>query len=94
MTARHILLAYFFTVIGINAHVSDLVRGGKPLGVLLAVTVAFMLAENLAGISVARLLGLDPAVGLLAASISITRRWYPPASSASGLAPRRPQWPT
>ena len=38
LTARDILLVYFFTVIGINADVGDLVRGGKPLAVLLAVT--------------------------------------------------------
>ena len=67
LTARDILLVYFFTVIGINAHVGDLVRGGKPLAVLLAVTVAFMFAENLVGVGAARILGLDPSVGLLAA---------------------------
>jgi glutamate:Na+ symporter, ESS family len=72
LTARDILLVYFFTVIGINARVEDLVRGGKPLVALLAVAVAFMFAENLAGVGMARLLGLDPSVGLLTASISMT----------------------
>ncbi|TIM26217.1 MAG: hypothetical protein E5Y63_30580 [Mesorhizobium sp.] len=43
LTARDILLVYFFffTVIGPNAHVGDLARGGRPLAILLAVTVAF-----------------------------------------------------
>ncbi len=72
LTARDILLVYFFTVIGINAQVRDLARGGRPLAILLGVTVAFMLATNFMGISVAGLLGLDPSVGLLAASISMT----------------------
>ncbi len=72
LTARDILLVYFFTVIGINARIGDLARGGKPLAALLAVTVGFMLVQNLAGAGVARLLGLDPAVGLLAGSISLT----------------------
>jgi ESS family glutamate:Na+ symporter len=36
------------------------------------VTAAFMATENLAGIAGARLLGLDPSVGLLAGSISMT----------------------
>ncbi|HET9663842.1 MAG TPA: sodium/glutamate symporter [Burkholderiales bacterium] len=54
MTARDILLVYFFTVIGINAHASDLVRGGKPLAVLVAVTVAFMFAANSVGVGAAR----------------------------------------
>jgi len=72
LTARDILLVYFFTVIGINAQVGDLARGGKPLAVLLAVTVAFMVAANVVGVGAARLLGLDPSVGLLAGSISMT----------------------
>ena len=72
LSARDILLVYFFTVIGINARVGDLARGGKPLFALLAVTVALMLAENLVGVGAARLLGLDPSVGLLAGSISMS----------------------
>jgi sodium--glutamate symport carrier gltS len=83
LTARDILLVYFFTVIGINAQVSDLVRGGKPLGVLLAVTVAFMFAENLVSIGAARILGLDPSVGLLAASISMTGHPLSPRRAGS-----------
>jgi len=92
LTARDILLVYFFTVVGINAHVGDLVRGGKPLAVLLAVTVAFMFAENLAGIGAARALGLDPSVGLLAGSISMTGghgttiAWAPVIAETRGVA--------
>ena len=84
MTARDVLLVYFFTVIGINAQFSDLIRGGKPLGLLLAVTAAFMLAEILVGIGAARLLGLDASIGLLSASISMT--W---AATAPPLPGRR-----
>ena len=72
LTARDILLVYFFTVIGINTDAGDLVRGGKPLAVLLAVSVALMLMQNLVGIGAASILGLDPSVGLLAGSISMT----------------------
>jgi ESS family glutamate:Na+ symporter len=72
LTARDILLVYFFAVIGINAQVGDLVRGGKPLALLLAVTLAFMFAENLLSVGAAGILGLDPSVGLLAASVSMT----------------------
>jgi ESS family glutamate:Na+ symporter len=92
LTARDVLLVYFFTVIGINAHFGDLLRGGKPLGVLLAVTVAFMLAENVAGLGAARLLGLPPSVGLLAGSISMTGghgtaiAWAPVIAATGGVA--------
>jgi len=92
LTARDILLVYFFTVIGINAQVSDLARGGKPLAILLAVTVAFMITENLVGVSAARLLGLDPSIGLLAGSISMTGghgtaiAWAPVIAETRGVA--------
>ena len=68
LTARDLLLVYFFTVIGINARVGDLLRGGKPLAALLVVTLAFMFAGNLVGVGAARLLGLDPSACWLPAS--------------------------
>jgi ESS family glutamate:Na+ symporter len=92
LSARDILLVYFFTVIGINADVSDLRRGGKPLLALLALTVAFMFVENLAGVGAARLLGLDPSVGLLAGSVSMTGghgtaiAWAPVIAEKRGVA--------
>lgn len=92
LTARDILLVYFFTVIGINAHIGDLSRGGRPLAVLLVVTVAFMLTENLVGVTAARLLGLQPAIGLLTGSISMTGghgtaiAWAPVIGESKGVA--------
>jgi ESS family glutamate:Na+ symporter len=92
LTARDILLVYFFTVIGINAHVSDLARGGKPLLVLLAVTVGLMLTQDLLGVGVARLLGKDPSVGLLGGSIALTGghgtaiAWAPVIAETRGVA--------
>ncbi len=91
LTARDILLVYFFTVIGINAHFGELVRGGKPLAALLLVTLAFMFAENMVGVGAASLLGIDPSVGLLAASISMTGghgtaiAWAPVIAESRGV---------
>ena len=92
LTARDLLLVYFFTVIGINARVDDLLRGGKPLAALLVVTLTFMFAGNLVGVGAARLLGLDPSVGLLAASISMVGghgtaiAWAPVIAETRGVA--------
>ena len=61
------LLVYFFTTIGINASFADLKAGGKPLLILLAITLAFLFAQNLIGIAAAVLLGEDASVGLLEA---------------------------
>lgn len=69
--ARNVLLIYFFTTIGINASLKDLLVGGKPLIVLLFITVVFLFIQNLTGIGIAALFGLPAAVGLLSGSISM-----------------------
>jgi ESS family glutamate:Na+ symporter len=69
--ARDILLVYFFTTIGINASLKDLLAGGKPLVLLLAITIAYMLIQNLTGVTVAALFDLPAAVGLLGGSVSL-----------------------
>ena len=69
--ARDALLIYFFTTIGINASFKDLAAGGKPLALLLLVTVIYMITQNLAGIGMASVLGLEPAVGLLGGTVSL-----------------------
>ena len=71
LSARDFLLVYFFTTIGINASLKDLVRGGKPLVILLIITIAYMLVQNLTGISVAAAFGLAAPVGLLGGSVSL-----------------------
>jgi ESS family glutamate:Na+ symporter len=71
LAARDILLVYFFTTIGINASFKDLLAGGKPLVILLAITIAYMFLQNITGISVAALFDLPSAVGMLGGSISL-----------------------
>ena len=71
LAARDILLVYFFTTIGINASLRDLISGGKPLVILLAITIGYMFLQNLTGISVASLFGLPSQVGLLGGSVSL-----------------------
>ncbi len=71
LVARDILLVYFFTTIGINASLKDLFSGGKPLVILLIITVAYMIVQNLTGISVAALFGLPTAVGMLGGTVSL-----------------------
>ncbi|MCP3869811.1 MAG: sodium/glutamate symporter [Gammaproteobacteria bacterium] len=71
LAARDVLLVYFFTTIGINASFKDLLAGGKPLVVLLTITIVFMVLQNVTGISVAALFGLPTPVGLLGGSVSL-----------------------
>jgi ESS family glutamate:Na+ symporter len=90
--ARDLLLVYFFTTIGINASIRDLLSGGRPLVILLVITIAFMVLQNLLGISVARLFDLPAAVGLLGGTISLIGghgtaiAWAPKISEQYGVA--------
>ena len=69
--ARDFLLVYFFTTIGINASIKDLITGGKPLVILLLITIVYMILQNLTGISVASLFDLPAQVGLLGGTVSL-----------------------
>ena len=71
LAARDFLLLYFFAGIGLNADVRTLRSGGWPLLLLLAVTLIYIVIQNLAGVAMARLLGLNPLVGLLTGSVSL-----------------------
>ena len=71
LAARDVLLVYFFTTIGINASLKDLLAGGKPLVVLLVITIAYMFLQNLTGISVAALFDQPTPIGMLGGTVSL-----------------------
>jgi len=71
LRARDVLLVYFFTTVGMNANFRDLRRGGRSLLFLVVISAAVMVAQNLLGVTVARLGGLPPATGLLAGTVSL-----------------------
>ncbi|MEH6813683.1 MAG: sodium/glutamate symporter [Motiliproteus sp.] len=71
LAARDFLLVYFFTTIGINASIKDLLTGGKPLVILLAITITYMIVQNITGITIASLFELSSPVGLLGGSVSL-----------------------
>ncbi len=92
LRARDVLLVYFFTTIGINASFRDLLAGGRPLIILLAITIGFMFAQNLTGIGVASLFDLPAAVGVLGGSVSLigghgtSIAWAPRIAEDYGIA--------
>ncbi|MBS8261289.1 sodium/glutamate symporter [Roseibium polysiphoniae] len=71
LAARDFLLLYFFTAIGLNAKFSDLAKGGKPLLILLVLTVGYMFVQNGIGTSIALAMGLPVGFGLLGGTISL-----------------------
>ncbi|MDP9812905.1 ESS family glutamate:Na+ symporter [Rhizobium tibeticum] len=91
LAARDMLLLYFFTGIGLNARLSDLLAGGKPFLTLLAVTLAFLLIQNLVSQGTGAVLGLPQGMAILLGSTSLigghgtTIAWAPIVSGRFGL---------
>lgn len=67
-----ILLLYFFAGIGLKSDVRDLLKGGRPLLVLLALASVFIVLQNSVGMGMAALFGMTPSAGLMAGSVSLT----------------------
>lgn len=66
------LMLAFFATIGLNANLASLKAGGKALFIFVFVVVGLLLVQNTVGIALAEMLGLDPLMGLLAGSITLS----------------------
>ncbi len=69
---QNTLLLYFFAGIGLKSDVKDLITGGKSLLFLIIMVISFMVMQNLVGMGVASVMGMDPKTGLMAGSVSLT----------------------
>lgn len=91
LTSRDIMLVYFFTTIGLSSSLKDLVKGGKPLIILLLLTIFYMLIQNVIGISIAKIFDLNPLIGLLGGTVSLigghgtTIAWAPTFAEQYGI---------
>jgi ESS family glutamate:Na+ symporter len=71
LAARDMLLLYFFTGIGLNARLTDLLEGGRPLVTLLAITLLYLLIQNMIAAVSATALGLPQGMAVLLGSASL-----------------------
>ncbi|MGI9482242.1 MAG: sodium/glutamate symporter [Hyphomicrobiales bacterium] len=91
LEARNALLVYFFTAIGLNARFSDLIAGGRPLAIMLVLTLGFIVVQDIVGVAAALGLGQPYAVGILAGSASLigghgtTIAWAPDIAADHGV---------
>jgi len=72
LAGRDFMLIIFFTTIGMGAKVEMLLKGGPALLLLLALAACYLVLQNVNGIAVATLTGMDAHVGLLGGSISLS----------------------
>ncbi len=61
----------FFASIGLSADFSRLKAGGLPLVLFTTIVAGFIVVQNVVGISLASLLGLEPLTGLITGSITL-----------------------
>ena len=72
MALRDNLLLMFFTTVGLSADARMLAKGGPKLLVFLAIAMAFVIVQNVVGITAALAMDLHPVVGLLGGSVTLT----------------------
>jgi glutamate:Na+ symporter, ESS family len=92
LEARDLLLLYFFTGIGLNARLDDLISGGRPFLVLLGLTLAYLVIQNLIAAGSVAALGLPRGITSFLGSASLigghgtTIAWAPIIAQRFGLA--------
>ena len=62
----------FFASIGLSADFGRLKAGGKPLMVFLLIVSTYIFLQDLLGVSLMSMIGLDPLLGLVTGSIALT----------------------
>jgi ESS family glutamate:Na+ symporter len=91
LDTRDLLLLFFFTGIGLNARLSDLLTGGRPFFILLALTISFLVIQNLIAAGSVAVLGLPKGLTVLLGSASLigghgtTIAWAPLIQNRFGV---------
>ena len=71
-TLQNILMTAFFTTVGFTASLQVLKKGGTQVIKFLAVAIILILAQDILGVLSAKAIGVNPLLGLIAGSISMT----------------------
>lgn len=71
-TLQNILMTAFFTTVGFTASISVLKKGGSKVLKFLVVAVLLVLTQNVVGVLSAKAIGVNPLLGLIAGSVSMT----------------------
>ncbi len=65
------LMLAFFATIGLGADARSLAKGGVPLMLFTLCVVGMLFMENVIGIGAARMMNIDPVLGLIAGSVTM-----------------------
>lgn len=66
---KEVCMVFFFTSVGFQANLKVLKSGGKSLIVFLGLVIALIILQNLTAVGLAKLLNLNPLIGMCTGSI-------------------------
>lgn len=69
---QKVFMLMFFSTVGLAANYTQLMKGGAKVFIFLAVASFYIIIQNGVGVSMATALGLDPLMGLIAGSITLS----------------------
>ena len=69
ITLQTIFMTAFFTTIGFTASLQLLKKGGKQVFAFLGITVVLVILQNITGVTLAKIFGLHPIIGLCTGSV-------------------------
>ena len=72
MGFKNPLMTVFFTTVGLGASYSLLVKGGPKVILFLGVATLYLLVQNAVGVSLAIGAGMDPLMGLIGGSVTLS----------------------
>ena len=72
MSLKGPLMTIFFTTVGLGASFKLLLKGGPKVVLFLAVATGYLFIQNALGISLAMASGMDPILGLIAGSVTLS----------------------
>ncbi|NAX19890.1 sodium/glutamate symporter [Vibrio sp. V39_P1S14PM300] len=69
---QNTFMLMFFSTVGLAANYTQLMKGGAKVFIFLGVASFYIIIQNGVGVSLATALGLDPLMGLIAGSITLS----------------------
>ena len=71
-TLKDVFMLAFFTSVGFQSDLKVIKQGGKLLVIMLSLLVVIIALQNLIPMGIARLMGVNPLIGMVSGSISMT----------------------
>ena len=72
LSARDLLLLYFFAGVGLNIRMSDIANGGRAFAILLGLTAGFMVIQNIVAIASSKAFSLPDGLHVLLGSLALS----------------------